>query len=131
MRIYKDLNLSSFEAWSGAVNTLERIKSERKCEELELILDDLYPDGMSETELNDLLWFDSDLVYKWLGIRTESEIESEIDDIKEQMEQIIKQYSDGVKGTCKVFNIWIEKYQSDYKRLEEELKELEEELANF
>ena len=36
---------------------------------LENILEELYPDGMTETELNDLLWFDSESVYEWLGAK--------------------------------------------------------------
>lgn len=27
----------------------------------------MYPDGMSETELNDLLWFEDDTIAEWLG----------------------------------------------------------------
>ena len=77
MKIYKELNLETFEAWSGAVDTLEKVKEEGKCEELEYLLEELYPDGMSETQLNDLLWFDSEQVYEWLGIKEEEEEEEE------------------------------------------------------
>ncbi len=71
MKIYKELSLETFEAWSGAVDTLDRIKEAGKCEELEFILDDLFPDGMGETELNDLLWFEPEEVFEWLGIEEE------------------------------------------------------------
>ena len=47
MTITYDLDLNSFNAWSGAVDTLDRIQREGKCEELENILEDLYPDGSS------------------------------------------------------------------------------------
>lgn len=40
MRIYSELDLNTFEAWSGAVNTLDRIRREGKCEELESILEE-------------------------------------------------------------------------------------------
>ena len=72
--IYSELDLNTFEAWSGAVNTLDRIRREGKCEELESILEENYPEGIDETELNDLLWFESETVYEWVGLRTESEI---------------------------------------------------------
>ena len=49
MTITYELNLNSFKAWSGAVDTLERIQREEKCEELENVLEELYPDGMTET----------------------------------------------------------------------------------
>ena len=77
MRIYSDKSLENFEAWSGAVETRDRVKEAGKCDELESILEDLYPDGMSETELNDLLWFEPETVYEWLGIEEEEEEEEE------------------------------------------------------
>ena len=72
-----ETSLENFEAWSGAVDTLDRVIEAGKCNELESILEDLYPDGMSETELNDLLWFEPETVYEWLGIEEEEEEEEE------------------------------------------------------
>ena len=73
MRLYKDFEFRSFEPWSGAVETYNRIEAEGKGEALEAILDEIYPDGMTETGLNDLLWFEPDTVYEWLGISDEEE----------------------------------------------------------
>ena len=75
MRIYSDTSLENFEAWSGAVDTLDRVREAGKCDELESILEELYPDGMSATELNDLLWFEPETVFEWLGIEEEEEEE--------------------------------------------------------
>ena len=75
MRIQSETSLENFEAWSGAVDTLDRVKEAGKCDELKSILEDLYPDGMSETELNDLLWFEPETVFEWLGIEEEEEEE--------------------------------------------------------
>ena len=75
MKIYSETSLENFEAWSGAVDTLDRVREAGKCDELELILEDLYPDGMDETELNDLLWFEPETVFEWLGIEEEEEEE--------------------------------------------------------
>ena len=75
MKIYSETSLENFEAWSGAVDTLDRVREAGKCDELESILEDLYPDGMSETELNDLLWFEPKTVFEWLGIEEEEEEE--------------------------------------------------------
>ena len=80
MKIYKEESLSNFEWWSGAKDTARRIDEElgeRGWDELEAILEDAYPDGMDETELNDLLWFEPETVYEWLGIRDEEEDENE------------------------------------------------------
>ena len=94
MVITYELDLNSFEAWSGAKDTLDRIQREGKCAELENVLEELYPDGMTETELNDLLWFDSESVYEWLGIRSEEQIENEIKerivDLKEELSELLK-----------------------------------------
>ena len=87
MKIYKEESLSNFEWWSGAVYTAQRIWEERGSEgfdQLEAILEDLYPDGIDETDLNDLLWFDADTVYEWLGIDDEEEEDEEDDDDEEE-----------------------------------------------
>lgn len=80
MKIYKDESLADFKFWSGAETTAQRIWEEQGSEgfdQLEAILEDLYPDGIDETDLNDLLWFDADTVYEWLGIGDEEEDEGE------------------------------------------------------
>ena len=45
MKIYSEISIADFKAWGGAINTLDRIIAEDKCDELEAILEDLYPDG--------------------------------------------------------------------------------------
>lgn len=75
MIIYRETSLENFKAWNGAVNTLNRVREAGKCDELEAILEELYPDGIDETELNDILWFDPHIVYNWLGIKEEEEEE--------------------------------------------------------
>lgn len=71
MRIFYELDLEKFDAWGRAIYTLDRLRKEGLCEQLEFILEDLFPDGMSQTELNDLLWFDSDWIYETLEIDDE------------------------------------------------------------
>lgn len=73
MRIYKEFDFDSFQPWSGAVYTYNRIQEEGKGAALETILDELYPDGMTETELNDLLWFEPETIFEWLGIEEEED----------------------------------------------------------
>lgn len=90
MKIYKDESLRGFEFWSGAVATADRIWEERGTEgwdELEAILEDAYPDGIDETDLNDLLWFDADTVYEWLGIEDEEEEDDEDEDEDDEEEE--------------------------------------------
>ena len=68
MKITNEISLKNFKAWSGAKDTLNKLIELDKCDELEFILDDLYPDGLTETELNDILWFDDEWIYETLGI---------------------------------------------------------------
>jgi hypothetical protein len=66
MKIYKEEILSNFEFWSGAKDTVKYLTDE-ELESIEATLEEQYPDGMSETELNDFFWFEDDLIAEWLG----------------------------------------------------------------
>ena len=68
MKITSEMSLKNFKAWSGAKDTLNKLIELDKCDELEFILDDLYPDGLTETQLNDILWFEDEWIYETLGI---------------------------------------------------------------
>ena len=73
MKVYEELNLKDFESWSGATETKNIIINEGKEEEFEELIEELFPNGVSATELNDLLWFDQEYVLNVLGIQTELE----------------------------------------------------------
>ena len=74
MKTFNDnLRLEDFDAWSGAVETKERIIEEGKAEQFDSLIEELYPDGISETQLNDLLWFEEDWLFETLGITEEEE----------------------------------------------------------
>ena len=68
MKVYEELNLKDFESWSGATETKNIIINEGKEEEFEELIEELFPNGVSVTELNDLLWFDSEYILNCLGI---------------------------------------------------------------
>ena len=70
---YNDLKENS---WSGAVNTLRRIEEANKEEELMNFLEDIFYENIpSDTEVNDLLWFEPEMIYESLGISDEDEDE--------------------------------------------------------
>lgn len=71
------IDFSDFRPWSGAIDAWERIEKAGKVDELEFILDDVYPDNMSDTELNDLFWFEPETVFSWLGMDTDDEEEDD------------------------------------------------------
>ena len=134
MVITYELDLNSFEAWSGAKETLERIQREGKCEELENVLEELYPDGMTETELNDLLWFDSESVYEWIGIRSEEQIEKEIKEAEEELAEVQSNLEDDLDDdelTTEERAEIIENYQPDIDEIKERIADLKEELENI
>lgn len=59
-KIGYDLLDGNFKPWSGAVSRWEEILENDLLEELDAYLEELYPNGMTETELNDFLWFEGD-----------------------------------------------------------------------
>ena len=66
-----NLTLREFKAWSGAKDTQETILNEGKGEEFDSLIEELYPDGIDETHLNDLLWFSDEFIYESLNIEYE------------------------------------------------------------
>ena len=134
MTITYELDLDSFKAWSGAVDTLDRVRREGKCAELEAILEDTYPDGMTETELNDLLWFDSESVYEWLGMRSETQIRAEIKDAESELEDLQNNLADDLDDedlTTEERAEIIDSYQSDIDEIKERIADFNEELENI
>tara|TARA_R100000329_G_C7508962_1_gene179177 strand:- start:404 stop:622 length:219 start_codon:yes stop_codon:yes gene_type:complete len=66
--INNNLSLRNFDAWSGAKDTKQLIIENDKESDFEFLMEDLYPDGMTETQLNDILWFETDWICETLGI---------------------------------------------------------------
>ena len=65
--------LRDFEAWQGAEDTKQTILEHNQGEAFGSLIEELYPDGLSETQLNDILWFDSDWCFEMLGIKEEED----------------------------------------------------------
>ena len=74
MKIYKEESLRNFEFWSGAKENAKEFTDEQ-LDQIETILEDMYPDGMDETQINDLFWFEPETLREWLGIEEEEEEE--------------------------------------------------------
>lgn len=66
MKLYKEESIHNFNFWSGAADRVKYLTSD-ELDTLESIIEDAYPDGMSETDLNDLFWFEEDTIAEWLG----------------------------------------------------------------
>ena len=71
MKVFSEISLYDFEAWSGAEETIGIIVENDKVEEFDQLIEELYPEGIDETNLNDLLRFEDDWVFEALGIGEE------------------------------------------------------------
>lgn len=71
--ITENATLQDFKAWSGAIDRKDRIIEYGKAEEFDKLIEELYPNGITNGALNDLLWFDADWIYENLGIPSEDE----------------------------------------------------------
>jgi len=74
MKITTEQSIANFKFWSGAKSNASELTFSQ-LNEIESILEEIYPDGLSETELNDLFWFDFETVKDWLNITDEEEEE--------------------------------------------------------
>lgn len=78
MKVYSEQSLKDFEFWSGAKDTVKYLTAEQM-DTVEAILEDAYPDGMTDTEINDLFWFEEDTIADWLGYNSFEELMEEVD----------------------------------------------------
>ena len=82
MKIFSEVSISNFQSWSGAKDTQNTIIENDKENEFDALIEDLYPDGLEETQLNDILWFEPEWCFEMLGIS-----EEEPDEIEEEEEE--------------------------------------------
>lgn len=69
------------ECWSGALDTLNTVYENDKEDELmSLLALDVFGDTPDLTEINDLLWFDSEWIFEQLGISDSDDMEEDDDD---------------------------------------------------
>ena len=71
MRVWKDVNLRDFNFWSGGADRAKLLTAE-ELDKIEEYLEVEYPEGIKETELNDLFWFDFKLICELIGETEES-----------------------------------------------------------
>lgn len=84
MKFITECHFSDFEPWSGAVDTFNRIIEEGKADAAEWYFKEIEPaDGWTDTAINDMLWFESDAIYKALGMKPDDTTTRDADDILE------------------------------------------------
>ena len=86
MKIYEEKSLRGFEFWSGAKYTAETL-TDGELDTIECIFDELYPDGASETTVNDIFWFERDWIAEMLGFEDWEALERDHNGEEEEEEE--------------------------------------------
>jgi hypothetical protein len=66
--IIEDQTLFGFQTWAGATETKNAILKADKGHHFELLIEELYPEGLTDVQLNDILWHEWDYIFEQLGI---------------------------------------------------------------
>lgn len=72
MRVISEMRLRDFEFWGGAKDFAAKLTDD-ELDTIEFEFEGVYPEGMSDTEINDIFWFDKDFICELLG-ETEEDI---------------------------------------------------------
>ena len=67
MKYYVETSLENFEAWSGGRDTLEVLIEKGLCDTVEACLEEALGEDISDTDINDTLWFERDMIAEWCG----------------------------------------------------------------
>ncbi|ANS03086.1 hypothetical protein [uncultured Mediterranean phage uvDeep1-CGR2-KM23-C896] len=66
MKLITETNLTDFDFWSGARYFADKLTySELKS--ISEQLKEIYPDGMTDTQINDLFWFDEEFICRLIS----------------------------------------------------------------
>ena len=80
MKVYREISLEDFDAWSGGEDTKNEILAAGKGGDFDALIEDMYPGGIDETDLNDILWFEGDWIRESLGMNDDEDDEDEDND---------------------------------------------------
>ena len=73
MKVYSEKGFNDFEFWSGAKDRAEKLTTDEGNMTF-ACLEECYPEGLSETEINDIFWFEEDFIAEVLGYQSFEEI---------------------------------------------------------
>ena len=71
-----ETSLENFPAWSGAVHTLDVLIEKDLCDTVEACLVDVLGEYPTDTEINDMLWFETDAIAEWCGFSSWEALEN-------------------------------------------------------
>ena len=80
-------SLENFPAWSGAVHTLDVLIEKDLCDTVEVCLVDVLGEYPTDTEINDMLWFETDAIAEWCGFSSWEALENGEEEEEETAEE--------------------------------------------
>ena len=87
MKYYVETSLENFEAWSGGRDTLEVLIEKGLCDTVEACLEEILDGDTSDTYINDLLWFERDMIAEWCGFASWEALENGEEEDEEEEEE--------------------------------------------
>ena len=70
MRYTVETELKNFPFWDGAKYTAKHL-TEKEFDIIERAINEIYPDGdITDTDINNFVWFETELIAKYLGFET-------------------------------------------------------------
>lgn len=68
MKVTREIDLDEFDAWSGGKETMDALRKTGFVDNAQELVEELWPDGVDATTLNDFLWFDlEDMRPEWFN----------------------------------------------------------------
>ena len=87
MKYYVETSLENFEAWSGGRDTLEVLIEKGLCDTVEAFLEEVLGEDISDTAINDVLWFERDTIADWCGFSSWEALENGEEEDEEETEE--------------------------------------------
>lgn len=87
MKYYVETSLENFEAWSGGRDTLEVLIEKGLCDTVEALLEEVLDEDISDTAINDILWFERDTIADRCGFSSWDALENGEEEDEEETEE--------------------------------------------
>ena len=82
-----ETSLADFPAWSGGKDTLDVLIEKDLCDTVEACLVDVLGEYPTDTEINDMLWFETDAIAEWCGFSNWEALENGEEEEEEETEE--------------------------------------------
>lgn len=82
MKVTYEFDLADFKAWAGGADTLEKIRHfdvehDGAMDEAQQYIEERLGDEATETEVNDMLWFEDDEILEAIGYSDEDTVDKD------------------------------------------------------